>query len=76
MSDTKLLQAILDKVSSLDKKVDKGFKGVNKRFDKVDKLTDKMGLQLAELADDAPTREEHDDLEKRVVKVETQVASN
>ena len=28
MSDTQLLQAVLDKVSKLDQKVDKGFKNV------------------------------------------------
>lgn len=75
MSDTKLLQSILDKISSVDKKVDNGFKNVKKRFDKVDKRIDKLGLQLAELADDAPTIEEHDDLEKRVGNLEKQTAS-
>lgn len=70
----------MDKVSTVDRKVDKGFKDVNKRIDKTDeKLTkriDKIGLQLAELSDDAPTVEEFDNLEKRVSKVEHQVAKN
>ena len=35
-----------------------------------------LGLELAELQDDAPTREEHENLEKRVGKVEKQVTSN
>jgi len=51
MSDTKLLQSILDKVSSVDRKVDKGFKDVNTRFDKTDKRIDKLGLQIARLED-------------------------
>ena len=45
MSDNKLLQAILDKVSPVDRKVGKGFKDVNKRFDKVDERIDNLGLQ-------------------------------
>ncbi len=71
MSDTKLLQAILDRVSSVDKKtdsleqkMDKGFKDVNERINVLDgKLTeriDKLGLQIARLEDDAPTIEEFD----------------
>ena len=80
MSDTKMLQVILDKVSTVDRKVDKGFKDVNERIDKTDeKLTkriDKIGLQLAELADDAPTIEEFDKLGKRVTKLEKTVTSN
>ena len=31
---------------------------------------DRLGLQLARLEDDTPTREEHDQLKKRVLKVE------
>lgn len=76
MSDIKMLQSILDKVSSVDRKVDKGFKDVNKRFDKTDKRIDKLGLQIARLENDAPTREEHDGLEKRVTKLEHHVSSN
>lgn len=71
MSDTKMLQAILDKVSTVDRKVDKGFKDVNKRIDKTDeKLTkriDKLGFQLAELADDAPTIKEFDTKNKMLL---------
>ena len=58
MSDTKMLQTILDKVSTLDRKVDDGFKKVDQRFDKTEKrLTkriDKLGLQIASLEDDLP----------------------
>ena len=75
MSDTKLIQAVLDRVTKIDEKVDKGFKEVNKRFDEVDKRIDKIGLGLAQLSDDAPTIEEFDGLEKRVGKLEKHIAS-
>ena len=65
-----MLQSILDKVSSIDKKVDKGFKGVDVRFNETNKRIDKLGRQLANLEDDAPTVEEFDNLEKRVTKLE------
>ena len=80
MSDTKVLQMVLDKVTKLDQKVDKGFKEVKENLRKTDeKLTrriGKLGYQLAELSDDAPTNEEFDNLEKRVGKLEKVVASN
>lgn len=70
MSDTKILQAILDgqklirdDIKSLEEKTDKGFKDVNSRLDK-------QGKSLAYLEDDAPTIAEFDKLEKRVNKVE------
>lgn len=73
-NDTKMLQVILDKVSSLDRKVDKGFAEVNRRIDNTkDGLAariDKIGLQLARLEDDAPTIEEFDNLEKKVLKIQ------
>ena len=75
MSDTKLIQAVLDKVTKLDDKVDKGFKEVKKEIHINRKRVDKLGFDLAELSDDAPTVEEFDNLEKRVEKVEKQVAS-
>jgi polyhydroxyalkanoate synthesis regulator phasin len=53
---------------------------VNKRIDQTEeKLTewiDKLGYQLAELTDDAPTIKEFDKLEKRVTKLEKTVTSN
>ena len=76
MSDTKMLQIVLDKVSSVDKnvislekKVDKGFKEVNGRLDKI-------GSSVAFLENDTPTIVAHENLEKRMTKVEKQVASN
>ena len=70
MSDTKILQAILDgqvkireDIQSLDKKIE----GVETRLTQ---RIDNLGESLAYLEDDAPTREEHDNLEKRVEKIE------
>lgn len=54
------------KVSKLDKKIDKVEKRLTKRLDKI-------GLQLAYLEDDTPTREEYDDLEQRVDKIEQKI---
>ncbi len=81
--NTKMLQAILDKVNSLDQKID----GVDNKIDEVkeevkktrDELTeriDSLGLDLAELSDDAPTNEEIDELVKRVSKLEQKVFKN
>ncbi len=69
MSDTSLLQTILDgqtniredianvreDVKKLDQKIDKVENRLNERLDKI-------GLQLAYLEDDTPTREEFDAL--------------
>ena len=56
-------ESIKDDIKKLEKKVDIGFKEVNRRLDK-------QGKSLAYLEDDAPTREEHGKLEKRVTRVE------
>lgn len=61
--DTKILQIILDNQVEMRKKMEAGFKSVNERLDK-------QGAQLAYLEDDAPTREEHDEIEGRVRKLE------
>ena len=71
MSDTKLLQSLVDgqrELKTLIKDTKKEVKSNGKRIDK-------LGLNLAELADDAPTIEEHDDLKERVDKLENQAAS-
>lgn len=82
MPDTKVLQAILDgqvqireDLKKLEVKVDEGFKGVNERFDKTDGRIDNLGMDLANLADDAPTVEEFGKLEKKVEKIGKQIAS-
>ena len=88
MSDKKMLQAIingqsalkeelLSKINELDKKTTEGFKDVNNRMDDLeDRLTkrlDSIGKSVAYLEDDTPTREEHDELEGRVTKVENKL---
>lgn len=78
---------LLKKIDDLDKKFTAKFDDVDRRFAKVDKrfdtlernLTkriDKLGRQLAYLEDDTPTREEHDELAKRVRKLEQKTASS
>ena len=71
-----MLQMVLDKITLVDRKVDRGFEEVKGEIVKNGKRIDKLGIQLAELEDDAPTREEHDGLEKRVGRLEKQVSSN
>lgn len=67
MADTKILQIILDRLTSLEQVVTKGFKDVNERFDKTDARIDRLGMDLAGLADDAPTRD--DKLQKQTASV-------
>ena len=52
-------------LEGLKKKTDNGFKSTHERLDK-------LGMQLAFLEDDAPTREEHDALENRVKTLDQQ----
>ena len=82
MSDTKMLHAIINGQRALEEmlmgeigKVRSDVKRVEVKVDKNGKRIDKVGLQIAYLEDDAPTREEFDDLEKRVKKVEKSIAS-
>jgi polyhydroxyalkanoate synthesis regulator phasin len=74
--DTKMLQSILNKVSSIDKKVDNGFKGVTEKFSETNERIDKLGLQLANLEDDAPTIEDFEKLEQKVVKIQNHLDLN
>ena len=72
MSDTKVLQAILDGQVTIREDI----RRVDKKVDKNGERIDKLGVQLAELSDDAPTIEEFDKLGKRVAKPEKTVTSN
>ena len=67
-------QEILSKIDNLDKKLGGRIDGLEGRIDQVENnLTeriDKLGKQLAYLEDDTPTREEYDNLEKRVDKID------
>jgi len=71
MTDTKMLQMVLD--GQVEIKQD--LKRIEKKVDENGNRIDKIGLQLAELEDDAPTIKEFDKLEKRVTKLESQAAS-
>lgn len=81
MSDTKMLQAIINGQSSIKSELLTKIESVAKKVDEVKdelKLTekrltkriDRLGFDLAELSDDAPTVDEFDKLEKRVSKLE------
>lgn len=79
---TTLKQELLRKIDTVDQKVEKltgTVEGLDGKIDKVEeRLTerlDKIGMQLAYLEDDAPTREEFDKLENRVDTMEQKVVS-
>ncbi len=83
MDDTKkMLQAVINGQSALkeellkviekvDLKVDGLQEEMRGEFKKVNARLDTLGESLAYLEDDAPTRDEFDDLEKRVEHIET-----
>ena len=77
MTETKILQLILDKVSKLDQKVDANHKELTGKIDSLDiklsKRIDRLGIELAELQDDAPTRKEFTKLDRRVTHIEKQL---
>ncbi len=75
-------QELLEKIDKVDKRVDEVGEKVDKLDKKIDgaekriiKRIDKLGSDLAYLEDDAPTIKAHKDLEKRVGKLEQEVAS-
>lgn len=76
MSDTKLLQTILDNLNLVDKKVEEVKDEIVETRKSLTLRIDKLGLQIANLEDDAPTVEEFDSLEKRVSKLESQAVKN
>lgn len=76
MSDTKTLQAILDGQSAVRADIKRVEKKMDDGFDEVNGRLEKIGLSVARLEDDTPTIEEFDNLEKRVKKIEKQVASS
>ena len=71
-----MLQAILERVSSVDKKVNRLEQKMDEGFVKVNQRLDTIGTTVAQLEDDTPTREEHHNLDKRVTKLEKTIASN
>ncbi len=81
MTDTKMLQAILDGQSAIKEELKNEIKILSDRvssleskvdegFGSVNERIDKLGLPIANLEDDAPTLSEFDDLEKRVTILE------
>ena len=75
MSDFNVLQAILDKVTQIGEDLSAFRSEVYARFDRVDERVDKLGMQIANLEDDAPTTEEFSTLEKKVEKLQKRIAS-
>lgn len=73
-------QDVFKRFDDLDKKltgrIDSVEQKLSKRIDGVEKRLDKIGLQLAYLDDDAPTREEFNGLEKRIHKLEAAPAAS
>lgn len=65
-----MLQALLKGQT----KIREDIKELGYKIDKVDKRVDTLGKSLAYLEDDAPTRVEHQKLEKRVIKIEKKIA--
>ena len=57
---------LLGEIKKVDKKVDLLKKSMDKGFKDVNARVDKLGKSLAYLEDNAPTREEFEDLDKRV----------
>jgi hypothetical protein len=68
MSNTKMLQTLIDGQVKIKKQMENGFKQLNARLDTI-------GTDVAQLQDDAPTIEEFDKLSGRVEKVEKKLAS-
>lgn len=83
MSDTKMLQALLDGQAVIRKDISTtrgDIHGVKEELKQTEgRLTariDKLGMQIARLEDDSPTIEEFDALNKRVLKLESQASKN
>lgn len=71
MADTKILQAILDGQNEIKLNL----KRVEEKVEENGTRIDNLGLQIANLEDDAPTIAEFDGLEKRVEKLEKRFAA-
>lgn len=65
---------LLGRIDKLEHRVDGNFENLNNKINQVeDNLTermDKLGLQIARLEDDTPTRDEFDNLQEIVTKLE------
>jgi len=74
MSDTKMLQKLIDGQVAIRKEVKEVKEAVLATDKKLTMRIDKLGLQIANLEDDAPTMEEFEGLEKKVVKIQNKLA--
>jgi len=65
---------LLGEIQKLDKKFDLKIESLRKEtkegFEKLTERVDKIGLQVARLEDDTPTRDEFDDVNSRLKKLE------
>lgn len=87
VNDRKILQGVVSGIGQIHeelKLVRKEMKDGDEKlreemkegFEKVNSRLDKLGFSLAELEDDAPTREEFDELSERVDKIQHQFLTN
>lgn len=63
--DTRV-DSIDNRFDSMEERMSRGFDEVKVMISENGERIDKLGLQLAELEDDAPTREEQEELEHRL----------
>ena len=74
MSDTKnMLQIILDGQNAIRTDIKRVEEQLSQTEKRLTGRIDKLGADLADLQDDAPTVKEFDELENRVEKLENQV---
>ena len=66
---------LLGEIKKLDKKIEKGIEEVKMEIEENRKRIDKIGLQVANLEDDAPTIKEFDKLDVRVTNLEQRAIS-
>lgn len=71
-----LKQELINKIDMLGEKLEKRIVAVEKNLIYLTTRIDKIGKQVAFLEDDAPTREEFDNLEDRVGKLERKPTSS
>ncbi|KKQ51603.1 hypothetical protein A2865_01435 [Candidatus Woesebacteria bacterium RIFCSPHIGHO2_01_FULL_39_17] len=76
MNSTKMLQTLIDGQVSIREDIKEVKVNLEKTENRLTKRIDKLGLELAELSDDAPTIREFGKFEKRVSKLETRAIKN
>ena len=68
-------EELLTEIKKVDGKVENLRTEIKQEFRKLTSRVDKIGLQVARLEDDTPTREEVDGLSERVGKLEQKIVS-